>query len=107
MINQKDIDYLRWIAQRLVNRYKEDPKISLDVDEILTRIISDISTHKMYSNSISQTIPICIKNLQDIIAYTNKLSSISNDTAKQITVNKNINTFETMNLSEIFNEKIS
>jgi hypothetical protein len=102
MITQKDIDYLRWIAQRLVNRYGEDPKISLVVDEILVKIISDISTYKSYSGSVSESAQSCVKNLQEVIAYTNRLSTISIDTSKQIIIDKNTHTFENIDISEIF-----
>lgn len=101
MLNQNDLEYLRWIAQRLVNRYREDPKILLVVDDIISKIIADISTSKTYNSFILKSIPSCIKNLEEIVSYTNKLSTISNHTATQITIDKNTNTFENMDISEI------
>ena len=102
MIDQKDIDYLRWVAQRLVNRYREDPKILLVVDDIVSKIIAEISTNKSYSDFILMSIPSCVKNLQEVIDYSNKLTSMSHNTATQITIDKNTTTFENINLSEIF-----
>lgn len=102
MLNQNDLDYLRWIAQRLVNRYREDPKILLVVDDIISKITAELSTHKTYTNFVLKSIPDCIKNLQEVINYSNKLAYISNDTATQITIDKNTKTFENINISEIF-----
>lgn len=102
MLNQNDLEYLRWIAQRLVNRYREDPKILLVVDDIVSKIIAEVSTHKTYSDFVLKSIPSCVKNLQEIINYSNKLASISHNTATKITIDKNTTTFENINLSEIF-----
>jgi len=101
MLNQNDLEYIRWIAQRLVNRYREDPKIILVIDDIICKIIAEISTHKTYGDFILQTMPSCIKNLQEVVNYSNKLRSITNNTATQITIDKNTKTFEDINLSEI------
>jgi hypothetical protein len=101
MLNQNDLEYLRWIAQRLVNRYREDPKILLVVDNIVCKIIAEISTHKTYSDFILKSIPSCVKNLQEVISYSNKLTSISDHTSTQITIDKNTETFENIDISEI------
>jgi hypothetical protein len=101
MLNQNDLDYLKWIAQRLVNRYREDPKILLIVDDIISKIIAEISTYKTYNNFIVKSLPSCANTLQEIINYTNKLSSITQQTATQITISKNTETFENIDISEI------
>jgi hypothetical protein len=101
MLNQNDISYLRWIAQRLVNKYGEDPKVLLLVDDILSRVISEISIHKTYNNFITQNLPICLKTLQDIISYTNKVPTLIKDNSKQILIDKNQKTFENLDISEI------
>lgn len=102
MLNQNDLEYLRWIAQRLVNRYREDPKILLVVDDIISKITAEISTHKTYNDFVLRSVPVCIKNLQEIVNYSTKLTSIANNAATQITIDKNTKTFENINLSEIF-----
>jgi hypothetical protein len=102
MLNQNDLQYLRWIAQRLVNRYREDPKIVLAVDDILSKIEAEMSTHKSYNEFVLKSIPSCIKNLQEVINYSDKLAYMSHNTSTQTTIDKNTKTFENLNLSEIF-----
>jgi hypothetical protein len=101
MLNQNDLDYLKWIAQRLVNRYREDPKILVLVDEIIFKIIAEISTYKKHTNFIVKSLPLCIKTMQDIYDGTNKLPQITHNNATQITISKNTETFENINISEI------
>jgi len=101
MLNQNDLNYLKWIAQRLVNRYREDPKILLIVDDIICKINAEISTYKQYSSFVSRSIIDCSKTLSEVINYTNKLTSISKNKATQITIDKNTQTFENIDISEI------
>ena len=101
MLKQNDLDYLKWIAQRLVNRYREDPKILLIVDDIICKINAEISTYKQYNSFVSKSVIECSSALNEVINYTNKLASISNNKATQITIDKNTQTFENIDISEI------
>ena len=101
MLNQNDLDHLRWIAKRLVNRYREDPKILLIVDDIIDKIVGEITSYKNYNDFVSSSIEPCVKNLQEIINYTKNLPSITHNNTTQITIDKNTQTFENIDVSEL------
>jgi hypothetical protein len=101
MLNQHDLDYLKWIAQRLVNRYREDPKILLVVDDIVSKINSNISVYKTYNQFVEQSVISCIRTLREVSNYNSNLSLMIDDESRKITIDKISNTFENINISEI------
>ncbi len=102
MLNEKDLKYIKWLSQRLVNKYGEDPQILVLVDEIIAKIIAEIQANKMYGKLIVKNIPGCIKTLQEVIDYNQKMPIFNQNQTSQILIDKNTNTFENMDLSEIF-----
>jgi hypothetical protein len=101
MINQNDVNYIKWLAQRLVHRYGEDPKLLITIDEIISKIISGLSLNKKYNDLILENTTICIKNLQEIITYTNNLPNLIKDNSNKIIIDKNTKTFEDIDIAEI------
>lgn len=102
MLNEKDLNYLQWIAKRLVNKYREDPQILILVDEIIAKIIGENQTNKIYNELITNNIPNCINILQEVLTFNQKIPTVNRDKTTQLLIDKNTSTFENINLSEIF-----
>jgi hypothetical protein len=102
MLSNKDVDFLKWIGQRLVNRYNEDPKIILYIEEIIEKISAEISVQKELNLFVSKSIASSIQNLQAIISYVSKVPQIVDNQVTQKTIDKNKKTFENLDTKNIF-----
>lgn len=101
MLHSNDINFLRWIAQRLVNRYKEDPKIILIIEDILNKIICEQEFINEFNNILSNYLGISIENLQNINNYFSKHKLIVSEKIRQKSIEKSTETFENIDLSRV------
>lgn len=100
MINN-DLEFLQWLAKRLVNRYNEDPKLILIVDDIIHRISSEVSIYREINNIINTNVISSIKNLKEVVDYVDTHSNKVNEKAKEKIIERNNISFENIDLIRI------
>jgi hypothetical protein len=101
MLDANDLNYLRWISQRLSVKYKESPEIILIVNNIIEKIEANISTYQHYSNFTTSSVSYCINTLKEIMVYEKNLASISKDLATKAILDKGNNTFENICITKL------
>lgn len=101
MLQLNDINFLRWIAQRLVNRYKEDPKIILIIEDILNKITCEQEFISEFNTILTNCLETSIQNLQNINDYYRQHNTIVSEKIKEKCIQKNTKTFENIDLSRV------
>lgn len=101
MLTQDDINFLNWISRRLVNRYNEDPKIILIMDDIINKITCETSSFKELTTITYNSILTSINNLNKIIDHINSQKTTIQDKIRTQSIERNVSTFENINISEV------
>jgi len=102
MLTQQDVELLKWVSQRLVNRYGEDPAIILDINNIINRVISERTTYNDLTKTIKTSGAIIISKVGELVDFTNKIPQIIRDQTVQRTIEMHTNTFDNINIDELF-----
>lgn len=107
-MKQEDIEYILWLAKRLVYRYKEDEDIITKIETILKTWKESYLKDKYQKEYIDKHINIIIENIAHIAKYNisfDKQETIGN--VKQLqsekTNNQTQTSFEDLDLNDIFN----
>jgi len=103
-MTSRDREYILWLSKRLINKYKEDPKIYDNVVAILDKDQKQLAFYQQTHSYIDKYISASIDNL-DQIRSSYKLSIV--DTNKQYSSQTTIKTnemFENLDLNTIFSK---
>jgi len=100
-MTKQDIGYILWLCKRLVNRYKEDPKIYENVASILEKNQKQLSFYEQTHSNIDKYIAESISNLDNI--RSSYRSSIIETNKKYIetTNNKTNEMFENLDFNQV------
>ena len=82
MILDKDIRFLKWLAQRLVNKYSEDPKIVLIINELTIKLENQSVAIKQLKHNINESVATCVKSLQKIIIENSSIDHKTREKTK-------------------------
>jgi len=100
MLN-KDLQFLQWISQRLVNKYNEDPKIVLHINDLISRLNTEISTYKELRTVINESVTCSIRNLQEILNHNNSATLLIREKISEDRIKQNAETFESLEIDKI------